>query len=111
MIVTGWNNGSPSNNTGAGYGIPITAQDRDKYFKNSWSSVKIELEGGNTVEIRLTKSFWKKCPELRSVKIGKWMIEKGFAPWPNNKAPKFQLEHIAENGFRLITHVLKNTES
>jgi len=30
MIVTGWNNGSPNNSTGARYGIKIDPSDRDK---------------------------------------------------------------------------------
>lgn len=38
MIVSGWNNGSPNNRTGAGYGIRISKDDRDE----EWDSVEIE---------------------------------------------------------------------
>ena len=31
MIVVGWNNGSPNNRTGAGYGVRIVREDRDMY--------------------------------------------------------------------------------
>ncbi len=42
MKVTGWSNGSPSA-SGAGYGLRISAADRDRYFDRSWSEVSIEL--------------------------------------------------------------------
>ena len=32
MIVVGWNNGSPNNRTGAGYGVRIVREDRDMVF-------------------------------------------------------------------------------
>jgi len=45
MRVSGWNNGSPNNTTGAGYGVRISSfSDRDKYFKRDWDKVLIELE-------------------------------------------------------------------
>lgn len=71
MIVTGWNNGSPNNESGAGYRIRIASQDREKYFKKSWSLVTIELGNGDSVDIRLSDSFWRRCSELRNAKIGK----------------------------------------
>ena len=30
MIVSGWNNGSPDNRTGAGYGIRLSKEDRGR---------------------------------------------------------------------------------
>lgn len=71
MIVVGWNNGSPNDRTGAGYGIRITRADRDRYFEKSWKSVIIELEGEGSIGVRLSDSFWENCIELRSSKIGK----------------------------------------
>ncbi len=101
MIVTGWNNGSPNNRTGAGYGIRITAQDQERYIKKSWSLVSIEFESGDSVNIRLSASFWRKCSELRNTKIGKWMINNRFAPWPKGSPPNLKLEPVAEGTFRL----------
>ncbi len=43
MIVTGWNNGSPDDRIGAGYGIRIT-RDQDRYFKKSWASIVMGFE-------------------------------------------------------------------
>jgi len=100
MIVVGWNNGSPSK-TGAGYGIRIRREDRDKHFEKEWYYVIIELEGGSQVKIRLSDSFWKDCIELRSAKIGKWMLKQKLAPWPKNSPPKLKLEPIGNRKFRL----------
>ena len=101
MIVSGWNNGSPDNRTGAGYGIRLSKEDRDRYFRREWSSVEIELENGEVVEVRLSNSFWKGCVELRSSKIGRWMLEKGYAPWSKGNPPKFKLTPVGERKFKL----------
>ena len=71
MVVTGWNNGSPNNTTGSGYGIRLSRRDRDKYFRREWPFVTIELEGGDTTEVNLAPSFWRRCTEVRGVAIGK----------------------------------------
>lgn len=52
MIVSGWNNSSPNNRTGARYGIRISKKDRDKYFCREWNFVEIELESDEIVEVR-----------------------------------------------------------
>jgi len=101
MIVSGWNNGSPNNRTCAGYGIRISKKDRDKYFRREWDSVEIELENDEVVRVGLSNSFWRNCTELRSSKIGKWMMDRGFAPWPKNNPPKFELIPVSERRFKL----------
>ncbi|MDI6886880.1 MAG: hypothetical protein QMD22_11195 [archaeon] len=100
MRVAGWNNGSPGR-TGAGYGIRIVRNDRDRYLQKVWDSVVIELEGDETVTINLSQSFWRGCIELRSARIGKWMIERGLAPWPKGSPPELELEPITDREFRL----------
>ena len=106
VIVSGWNNGSPNNRTGAGYGIRISKEDRDKYFRREWDFVEIELENGEVVRINLSNSFWKKCVELRSSKIGRWMLERDYAPWPKNNPPKFELVQVSERRFKLSSQSL-----
>ena len=105
MIVKGWNNGRPNNETGAGYGIKIQYKDRENFFEKDWPSVIVELEGEGEVEVRLSKSFWRCCPELRRKEIGKWMLIKGFkkgnATWPKRNPPEFELEPLGDNKFRL----------
>jgi len=103
MIAVGWNNGSPNNKTGAGYGIRITRRDRDKFFDKSWESVTLGLESDEVIEVKLSPSFWEGCIELRSARIGKWMLDHGLAPWPRGQPPQFQLEPRGEKRFRLST--------
>lgn len=104
MIVKGWNNGSPDNRSGAGYGIRITKRDRDRYFEKTWTFVIINLGNGDSLKAKLSNSFWKDskpCVELRSAKIGKWMIDHNLAPWSRNSPPNLELEHIEKRIFRL----------
>jgi hypothetical protein len=106
MIATAWNNGNhyPS---GAGYGLKLQVQDRDRYFLRSWKSVWLELEGySQVVEVNVDKpSFWgPDCRELISKHIGIWLIENNLAPWPKRKPPKLVLNHIAENRFTVKPH-------
>jgi len=101
MIVTGWNNGSPNIETGAGYGVRIKRKDRDRYFKKEWTKVIIELEGEGEIEVRLSKSFWRCCPELRCKEIGKWLINNKLAPWKKGSPPKFELESKGNKKFKL----------
>jgi hypothetical protein len=101
MMVVGWNNGSPNNETGAGYGVRIKREDRNKYFLKEWLSITIELGKGDVVEIRLSDSFWRNCIELRSAKIGKWLLSNKLAPWPQGKPPTLGLELVGDRNFRL----------
>ena len=101
MIVVGWSQGTPNNNTGSGYGVRMARGDRDAHFRKSWPFVSIELGRGNTVEVNLSGAFWRGCTELRSAKIGKWLLDKGLAPWPKGNPPKLQLKPIADKKFKL----------
>lgn len=69
-----------NNRIGSGYGIRLSKEGRNRHFRLEWSSVEIELENGEVVEVKLSNSFWRGCVELRSSKIGRWMLEKGYAP-------------------------------
>ena len=101
MQVTGWNNGSPNNITGAGYGVRISLADRDKYFKKNWSKVLIELEGNREVEVKISQSFWAECHELRSAEIGRWMIKNHLAPWLKGSPPRIELQPLGGRKFKL----------
>jgi uncharacterized membrane protein YkvA (DUF1232 family) len=101
MQVKGWNNGSPNNKTGADYGIRLTREDRDKLFKKSWKTISLELGDESVVNVNLSNSFWEDCIELRSAKIGKWMLNNKIAPWEKNNAPSLTLDSIGNRRFRL----------
>lgn len=101
MIVTGCSNGHPNLATGSGYGVRIAIQDRDAYFRRRWSHVILRLEGGDTMRVSLSPFFWRRCSELRSAEIGRWMLENCVAPWTKGSPPRLRLEPIGEAGFRL----------
>ena len=103
MIVTAWNNGS-WHESGAGYGVKVDLEDRDRHFVRNCGAVEIEIEGADTpATVNIDKdSFWNQtCRELISKEIGRWMIESGLAPWPPYNPPELKLTVIGGNRFRL----------
>ena len=103
MQVTAWNNGQ-HHRTGAGYGFKLRAEDRDTHFKKSWSTVFVSLPGGSDeVPVNIAKSsFWGgTCRELISREFGHWLIHHGYAPWSTSTPPKFELEPVRDNHFKL----------
>lgn len=101
MIVSGWNSGSPNNATGTGYGIRLLRRDRDEYSDPEWGSVTIELEELGATEVNLAPSFWRGCAEFREAAIGRWLLDRGLAPWPKGKPPRLGLEPMGHRRFRL----------
>ena len=101
MKVSGWSNSTSNDRTGAGYGVRIRYNDRDRYFQRSWGSVEVVLDSGGIIGVSLSEKFWTTCPELRSSVIGRWMLELGVIPWPKYKPPEFDLEPIGDRRFRL----------
>ena len=103
IIVTAWNNGS-KNLSGAGYGIKLSIQDRDKYFDKSLKLIFLNLEGNQgQIEINVDKpSFWGiNCRELISKEIGMWLYENNLAPWPKGQPPKLSLLKLGQDRFLL----------
>ena len=102
MIVTAWNNGE-HHPTGAGYGFKISIQDRDTNFKQNWTTVVVLLPNDIEVVTNIKKSsFWgNTCRELINKQFGKWLLERGLAPWEKGQPPRFYLSCISENRFRL----------
>jgi len=59
MIVTAWNNGAHSRK-GIGYGIRISDEERDLYFKKEWDAVLLELQGEEgAVEVKIDKDSFR----------------------------------------------------
>lgn len=105
MIWTAWNNGA-QHSTGAGYGLKVDPVDRDQEFRRTWERVTVQLPskaGMIEVEVNVAKkSFWSsQCRELISKGIGRWLLDEGFAPWPERTPPRFKVERIAERRFRV----------
>jgi hypothetical protein len=101
MKVSGWSNSNPNDRTGAGYGVRVQYDDRDRYFQRSWGSVEVVLDSGEAAEVSLSKTFWTTCPELKSSVIGRWMLDLGVIPWAKGKPPEFDLESAGDRRFRL----------
>jgi hypothetical protein len=101
MIVTAWNSGKHASN-GTGYGLRMSATDRDRYFPDAWDDVAIDLSGRDRpVMVNITPSFWRSCTELRHREIGRWLREHGFAPWPRGQPPKFEMQPVGERRFKV----------
>jgi len=103
MNVTAWNNGAKSK-SGSGYGFKISIEDRQRYFNKNWQTIDLFLPGlDKSISINISKhSFWNKtCRELISQEIGKWLLSNGYAPWPKGHPPRFELQHISNNIFRV----------
>lgn len=100
MHVIRSNNGT-WHKSGAGYGIKIVKDDRDHFFQRAWSVVQIELPSGVTTTVGVSNSFWRKCSELRSQDIGRWMIKARLAPWNSGTPPVLKLEPAGGQVFRL----------
>src|SRR4051812_41670219 len=80
MKATAWSNG-------AGYGLRISASDRDRVFDTSWSAVLLKLPDGSVASVGLSQSFWRRCSEVRSAELGQWMLVIRLAPWPRDSHP------------------------
>jgi len=96
MRVTAWSNGRPTP-TGAGYGIRVTYADRATHF-GAADSIEVVVDG-EVVPIKLSRTFWSTCPELRSSRIGAWLLREGLAPWPTRQPPALDL-NVVEPGSR-----------
>lgn len=112
MHATAWHNGGESTGP-AGYGIRFDAADRDRHFAKEWDEVVLELEGGTQATVNLSPSFWRVCSELRSAEVGRWLLDRGAAPWQRGNPPTMVVTPIAGNRFsaRLLKrHVLPGPE-
>lgn len=101
MIVTGWSMGSPNLRTGTGFGVRLSVADRDQQFCRSWHSLTVLLEGGAGIQVNISPSFWRGCSELRSKEIGRWMLDRGLAPWAQGRPPRLELSVVRDSVLRL----------
>lgn len=105
LIWTAWNNGSWSP-TGAGYGLSVLPEDRDRCFDRDWLSIVLELPGEDgfaSIHANVAKpSFWRACPELISKAIGQWLLGRQLAPWPKGEPPHFSVHPAGPARFRVV---------
>ena len=100
ILVKAWNN-SAHHVSGAGYGIRISSHDI-KEFDTLWDNITIRIQDQPVFPARITNSFWNgKCHEIRSKKIGNWIISSGNRYWDNGNPPSFEFNQIEGNLFEL----------
>ncbi len=107
MIVTAWKNGK-HRSRGVAYGIRLKAEDRKAYFRKSWRSVFLKLEGkSKLVEVNIKKeSFWGSkrpkstdCRELIHKEIRAWLKRKFRHQWKKRHPTKLIMEHLKGRKF------------
>src|SRR5665213_1405887 len=98
MRATGWHNGSEPLEP-AGYGIKFLARDRDACFDPAWTEIVLEVESVGPIAIQLTRSSWRRCSEVRSPAIGRWLLTAGAAPWKNGTPPGVIMRQVEGNHF------------
>ena len=103
FVVTAWNNGS-YHDSGAGYGLKISVQDRDIFFKKSHKKIRLKLQGSNQeVVINTDKaSFWGPvCRELINKDIGKWLHENRISSWKKGHPPKLKIKYLEGSKYKV----------
>ena len=100
MLVTGWKGGKFRGTQGVALGVRVGRAFAERFFDKDWDVVVVEIEG-EPVLVKITKTFWTTCPELRSPAIRSWMKKKGLAPWPEGRPPEMRLTPMGRNRFRL----------
>lgn len=87
-----WTNGR-KNSGGAAFGFKIAAEDRDQLPPQRQP---------HFVTVNAAKPpFWSGGRELIDKDIEKWMLRYGHAPWPQRKPPKFDVERLEADAFRI----------
>ena len=76
-------------------------KNRERFFRSEWTAVTLHLTGvrRRIVEVSVSPSFWRSCPEMRSSEIGEWLHENGHAPWPKGQPRKFIVTTRGEREF------------
>jgi hypothetical protein len=85
---------------GATYGVRVGRANAESYFQMTWAFIEVELDGEIHC-VKLPDSFWRKCPELKSAAIGRWLRKHQLAPWPKGDTPKLKLLPLKGTRFRL----------
>jgi hypothetical protein len=111
MIVTAWNNGAHSRN-GNGYGFKLQPADRDAFFKKEWPTILLDFPGeAEPTEVKINQeALWSEaCREISCPAVGKWLRHNGLAPWAFGNPPRFILEPVEENRFKVVKSTHKES--
>lgn len=98
--TTVWTNGKPNIITGSGYGINIPLKVRNTIFQKSWNNLELDLDG-SIVYVPISNAFWRKCNEVRSPEVGKWLIKNNANTWIKGKPTKIEMTQVEGNRFKV----------
>lgn len=91
MVLSAWNSGTTY---GLRFGVYQTLIDG--------KAITLKLEGGPTIELKVTDAFWRKCPEFRHPEIREWFKRQGLRlPWPSGKPYKFPFTRVRRDVFHV----------
>jgi len=100
VVVSGWKSGEFVPRRPVALGIRVGRANVERFFDEDWDVAVIEIEN-EAIPVKITKTFWTTCPELRSPAIGTWLRKKGLVPWPKGRPPEMRLTPMGSNRFRL----------
>ena len=55
ISATAWNNGA-HHRSGAGYGLSVSAADRDRFFRRIWRTVRLRIDNGEPFAVNIDTS-------------------------------------------------------
>ncbi len=100
FTVTCWKNTSGFRR--AFYGLRVKKEDRERYFRPEWKTVHLHLpDPYGSIDVQISPSFWRLCPELRSKEIGDWLRDIRAAPWKPRQPPRFTLRPSGSASFEV----------
>jgi hypothetical protein len=102
IAASAWNNGQHYP-TGAGYGLSISAADRDQWLRREWGTVRLRIGNSQPFAVNIDKrSLWNgSCMHLISAHLGRWMREIGVAPWRRRLPPTLVLLPLEPGAFEV----------
>ncbi len=95
-----WRNGSKNKSTE--YGLCVS-KEHALLFPKAWNSIIVTVTKDNESEdisFNLKSTFWTTCPDIKNIKIKKWLILSNTIGWEGKK-PLFNTSYIGDNHFKI----------
>lgn len=99
IIVKAWSNGNANEKTGAGYGLRISKNNRDKFFLDDAEYFLIINK--KKIKMNITPGFYRKCPEIRDKKIGMFLVNNNLHKWKSRSPHSLNMIKVDDETFEL----------
>lgn len=96
-----WRNGTNDNSTG--YGLCVSKK-YTHLFQRKWKTVVVIIScsgKSEEIEFNLNKTFWTTCPDLKNIKVKKWLEISGNINWEGRK-PELKTAYLGDNKFKVF---------